>query len=86
MHKAITQITRDSDTGYVSFLFSNNNKETSVDGMELDLRPGNNYCTAYNMNGCIVGRGKEEEVVAKLTKGTYIIKTEGKTRKVVIYL
>ncbi len=80
MHKAITQISRDSDTGNVSFLFTNNN-ETSIDG--LDAVSFQEYSDGvYNLHGMKVRSAGNEHL--NLPKGTYILRQKGIIKKIFV--
>lgn len=83
MHKPITQITRDSDTGYVSFLFTNNNdNDSNLDGMDAVCFQDYADDGVYNLQGIRVrGAGNEH---LDLPKGTYILRKKGIVKKIFV--
>ena len=79
MHKAITQITRDSDTGKVSFFFSIN-KEPGLEGIEQVSWASDCSDGVYNLHGHKMMAASDDEIHC-LPKGVYILRKQGVTKK-----
>ena len=82
MHKPITEITRDEETGYISFRFTNNNKE---DGIQIIPEDKDKKVVAiYSIDGV-----KINDIgisgIGNLPDGVYLIKySDNNTRKITI--
>lgn len=83
MHKPITQITRNEETGFVSFLFKNENHAT-VD-IEDAIIGGDEVVDVYSLDGVRVMTNTSAANVFGLRSGTYVIKNrQGHSKKIVI--
>ena len=87
MHKPITEIKRDSKTGYISFLFRNNNKREEMMPSAIEEWENNapDIAAVYTINGVKVMGETDDDALGHLPKGTYIVrKRDGKTVKMVV--
>ncbi len=83
MHKPITEITRDAETGYISFLFMNENNGTV--GIQDARISDNDIVDVYTLDGVKVMSDIMAGNVCGLRPGTYILRNhEGVSRKMVL--
>ena len=82
MHKPITEITRDEETGYISFRFTNNNKE---DGIQIIPEDKDKKVVAiYSIDGVKINDIGTNRI-GNLPDGVYLIKySDNNTRKITI--
>ena len=80
MHKSITEIKRDEETGYISFRFTNNNKEDAI-RMQSDDKD-NSIVAIYTIDGVRINNIGENGIDG-LPEGVYLIKySDNKIRKI----
>ena len=83
MHKPITQITRNEETGFISFLFKNENNGTV--GIEDAIISGDEVVDVYRLDGVRVMSNTSAANVFGLRPGTYVMKnSQGHSKKIVI--
>ena len=83
MHKPITQITRNEETGYVSFMFKNENN--GVVGIEELAFPDNEMVDVYTLDGMKMLLGIPSGQIDGLRPGTYILRNRnGESRKMYV--
>lgn len=83
MHKPITQITRNEETGYVSFMFKNENN--GVVGIEELAFPDNEMVDVYTLDGMKMLSGMPSGQIEGLRPGTYILRNRnGESRKMYV--
>ena len=81
MHKPITEITRNEETGYISFLFRPDN--SALDAIEEATLDGDGLVDVYTIDGVKVASQVSAEQVRHLSKGTYVVrKQDGSSVKV----
>ena len=81
MHKPITEIQRDEETGYVSFRFENRNDYDDIQKTDF-TRDGMMPTEVYTIDGIKVGTYDD---IRKLNEGVYAVKySDGSTRKIII--
>ena len=84
MHKSITEITRDEQTGFVSFLFKNENNANSALGIQQLLK-ADEVVDVYTLDGAAVLRNATAENAYALRPGTYVVRSQsGHSRKIVV--
>ena len=83
MHKPITQITRNEETGYISFMFRNENN--GVVGIQEDSIVDDDIVDVYAQDGVKVLSKARAGQIGDLRPGTYILKkTDGSSKKIVV--
>ena len=83
MHKPITQITRNEETGYVSFMFKNENN--GVVGIEELAFPDDEMVDVYTLDGMKMLSGIPSGQIDGLRPGTYILRNRnGESRKMYV--
>ena len=80
MHKPITSITHDEETGSVSFIFANKNEKNRV---ENTMQVEDEEVTVYHLNGIKMVEALRMSDISQLPKGYYLLrgKSTGKTIK-----